>query len=236
LAKLLVSVRSAVEARAAVAGGASIIDVKEPRSGSLGRADAAVWSAVRAVVPDSIPVSVALGELHEWSDLSRSPGTVPPSAWSGIAFRKLGLSAAGPDWRERWQDLRRRLSSFSPASPAWVAVIYADWKQAGSPDPDSLIDVAIQIDECRGVLIDTWDKSRVTTIDRTWKPSIDRIRAAGRFVALAGALDASAIRRLKSLNPDIFAVRGAACQGGDRLAPVDSERVAMLAQAVHACL
>jgi uncharacterized protein (UPF0264 family) len=232
LAKLLVSVRSAVEARAAVAGGASIIDVKEPRLGSLGRANATVWTDVRAVVPDSIPVSVALGELQEWSDLS--PGKVPASAWSGIAFRKLGLSAAGPDWRERWRDLRRRLNRFSPASPAWVAVIYADWKQAGSPDPDSLIDVAIQINECRGVLIDTWDKSRATTIDCTWKPSIDRIREAGRFVALAGALDASAIRRLKSLNPDIFAVRGAACQGGDRLAPVESERVAILAQTVHA--
>jgi (5-formylfuran-3-yl)methyl phosphate synthase len=229
LAKLLVSVRSAVEARAAVAGGASIIDVKEPRLGSLGRANATVWSDVRAVVPRTIPVSVALGELHEWSDLS--PGTVPLSAWSGIAFGKLGLSAAGPDWRERWRDLRRRLSSFSPASPAWVAVIYADWKQAGSPNPDSLIDVAIQINECRGVLIDTWDKSRVTTIDCTWKSSIDRIREAGRFVALAGALDVSTIRRLKSLNPDIFAVRGAACQGGDRLASIDTERVAMLVQA-----
>ena len=40
LARLLVSVRSPVEAQAAVAGGAGIIDVKEPSRGSLGRADA----------------------------------------------------------------------------------------------------------------------------------------------------------------------------------------------------
>jgi len=229
LAKLLVSVRSAVEARAAVAGGASIIDVKEPRLGSLGRADASVWSEVRNVVPDSIPVSVALGELNEWSNLP--PRVVPRSAWSGIAFRKLGLSAAGPDWRERWRDLRHQFSSFSPASPAWIAVVYADWERAGSPDPDSLIDVAIEIDECRGVLIDTWDKSRGTIIDRTWERPIDRIREAGRLVTLAGTLDAGAIVRLKALNPDIFAVRGAACQRGDRLAPIVTERVAMLVQA-----
>jgi (5-formylfuran-3-yl)methyl phosphate synthase len=231
LAKLLVSVRSALEARAALAGGATIIDVKEPRLGSLGRADASIWSQVRTAVPDSIPISVALGELNEWSNLP--PGVVPSSAWSGIAFRKLGLSDAGPDWRERWRDLRDQLSDFSPPRPVWIAVIYADWERAKSPDPESLIDAAIEIDECQGVLIDTWDKSRATIIDRTWKRPIDRIREAGRLAALAGRLDAVAIARLKSLNPDIFAVRGAACQHGDRLAPIDTHRVATLVQAVH---
>ena len=36
---LLVSVRSAAEALAALAGGADVIDVKEPNQGSLGAAD-----------------------------------------------------------------------------------------------------------------------------------------------------------------------------------------------------
>jgi (5-formylfuran-3-yl)methyl phosphate synthase len=227
LAKLLVSVRSAVEACAAVAGGASIIDVKEPRLGSLGRADPSVWRDVRRVVADSIPVSVALGELHEWSN--RPPGWVSPSAWAGIAFRKLGLSAAGSDWRERWRELRGR----SPAGPAWIAVVYADWERAEAPDPESLIDVAEQIDDCRGVLIDTWDKSRATLIDRSWQRPIDRIRESGRLVALAGRLDANAIARLRDLNPDIFAVRGAACQHGNRLGPIDTDRVAMLSRAIN---
>ena len=39
---LLVSVRSAAEALTALAGGAALIDAKEPASGSLGRADDAV--------------------------------------------------------------------------------------------------------------------------------------------------------------------------------------------------
>ena len=60
---LLVSVRSAPEARAACRGGATVIDVKEPARGPLGRADAPTWRAVRAVVPEAVPVSVALGEL-----------------------------------------------------------------------------------------------------------------------------------------------------------------------------
>jgi uncharacterized protein (UPF0264 family) len=50
-------------------------------------------------------------------------------------------------------------------------------------------------------------------------------------VALAGSLDVAGIRRLRPLDPDIFAVRGAACRGGDRNGPVDPERVARLVEA-----
>ena len=107
LARLLVSVRSPVEARAAVAGGADIIDVKEPSRGSLGRADASVWQAVRAVVPRSTPVSVALGELNEW--LAPEPRQIPESAWAGIDYCKLGLAGAPADWVECWAQVRRDL-------------------------------------------------------------------------------------------------------------------------------
>ena len=63
---LLVSVRSADEARAALAGGADVIDIKEPGRGPLGRADEATWRAVRAEVAGRVPVSAALGELAAW--------------------------------------------------------------------------------------------------------------------------------------------------------------------------
>ncbi len=106
VAKLLVSVRSAIEAEAALAGGASIIDVKEPSRGPLGRADWSVWREVRLAVPASIPVSVALGELTEWLEPSRLE--IPEDLWAGIAFRKIGLSDAGTGWIDRWRDLRER--------------------------------------------------------------------------------------------------------------------------------
>jgi (5-formylfuran-3-yl)methyl phosphate synthase len=232
LAKLLVSVRSQDEARAAVAGGADVIDVKEPLLGSLGRANVSTWRDVLQVVPETIPVSVALGELNEWA--GPPIRMLPHPIWPRIAYCKLGLSTAGADWRERWRALRQRFSALPPAGPAWVAVIYADWERAKSPEPHSVIDAAIEIDECRGVLIDTWDKSCGTIINRTWKPSIDRIQQAGRFVALAGALDRDAILRLKMLHPDLFAVRGAACENGNRLMRIDPARVALLARAAHA--
>ena len=45
LPALLVSVRDAAEAGNAVAGGAALIDVKEPARGALGRADDAIVAA-----------------------------------------------------------------------------------------------------------------------------------------------------------------------------------------------
>ena len=115
----------------------------------------------------------------------------------------------------------------------WIAVIYADWECARAPDPAAVLDVATQLEECRGVLIDTWDKGCVTTSDCQWKAAIQRIQDSGRLVALAGSLDQTAIERLRPLRPDIFAVRGAACIGGDRRADIDPDRVAALVRAIH---
>ena len=43
-----------------------------------------------------------------------------------------------------------------------------------------MIDTAIEIEECRGLLIDTWDKSQRTILDQTWERPIERIeRLAG---------------------------------------------------------
>ena len=231
MAKLLVSVRSKAEALAALAGGATVIDVKEPRHGSLGRATFDVWRGLRDIVPQSIPMSVALGELTEWAN---GPAIeVPRGAWTGLAYCKLGLSGAPHDWVDRWQDLRQRLAVSASFFPAWVAVVYSDWQSAGAPAPEAVIDAASAIDTCRGVLFDTWDKSSGLRIDLTWKPQVDRVQSSGRFVALAGSLDARAIRRLAALTPDIFAVRGSACAGGDRLGTIDPKRVSILARAAE---
>jgi uncharacterized protein (UPF0264 family) len=234
VAKLLVSVRSASEARAALVGGAAIVDVKEPAHGPLGRAPSAVWRAVRDAVPMSIPVSVALGELEEWHDGAATE--IPCEAWSGISFCKLGLSHAQADWRDRWHQLRMRLGAAAGRGLAWVAVVYTDWETAGAPEPDAVIGSAAEINECRGVLFDTWDKSRGTTIDETCKRRIARVRASGRLVALAGSLDAGAIARLAGLEPDIFAVRGAACRGGNREADIDPNAVARLVRGASAAM
>ncbi len=154
-----------------------------------------------------------------------------PWTGAGIAYVKLGLSDATPGWQERWRLLRNQLAAMCSKPPAWVAVVYADWQKARAPHPDEVICEAIGVDECHGVLFDTWDKSRPSPLDASWKPKTDRVRQRGRFLALAGRIDVGAIERLAALQPEIIAVRGAACIGGDRQGVVDIERVARLAEA-----
>ena len=96
--------------------------------------------------------------------------------------------------------------------------------------PDSIITAAGEFAECRGVLFDTWNKKSGLRIDDSWQARVDRVRDSGQFVAIAGSLNIETIQRLAGLEPDIVAVRGAACAGGDRLKSVDSQRVSDLAQ------
>lgn len=230
VARLLVSVRSADEARAAVAGGASVIDVKEPARGPLGRAEADVWARVVAAVPAGTPVSVALGELREWTGPGSAPAAVTPESFRGLAFRKLGLAGAGPDWAASWARLRRLWAD----GPAWVAVVYADWERAAAPSPEEVITAALAAEDCAGVLFDTCDKSAAAPIDGSWSPRFERVRGAGKFTALAGGIGVDTLPRLAPLRPDVVAVRGSACLGGDRNAPIDPVRVAALARAARA--
>jgi len=159
VARLLVSVRSVAEARSALAGGAEVIDVKEPSRGPLGRADVAVWQAIRRVVPPEVSLSVALGELPEWM------GRPLPScdAFSGVSYRKLGLAGTGPEWARTWEDLRERWR----AGPSWVAVAYADWRTATAPAPDQVLDAAL---EATTVPVSLW----IRGISLTQPRSIDR--------------------------------------------------------------
>lgn len=217
MARLLVSVRSTAEARTAAAGGAAIIDVKEPQRGPLGRADGSVWRAVRAATPAAVPVSVAMGEIHAWD----GPGAA--ADLSGIHYRKLGLAGAGAHWRRDWAAIRRA----SPGPP-WIAVAYLDWDAADAPSPAAVLEEAIAAG-CAGILFDTWRKDRPAPgVDPRW---LSRAREHRLLVALAGGLDESAIRRLGWLEPDYFAVRGAACALGDRGGTIEAVRVSRLAQA-----
>ena len=207
------------------AGGASVIDVKEPSRGPLGCADVETWSAVRRAVPPTATLSVALGDLRDWNDRP----TPPQSAFEGIAFRKLGFAGeAGRDWRQAWRQLRRHWGGES----AWVAVAYLDAEAAGAPSCDEIRDAVASDPEIDGLLLDSWQKgggSRAPTINADW---LAPMRASGRFVALAGGLDEASIGRLGPIVPDLIGVRGAACRGGDRLSEIDPSRVRSLRRAV----
>lgn len=224
MAGLLVSVRDAEEARVAWRAGASIIDVKEPSRGPLGRPDALSVRSIRHALPAAAPMSQALGELADWDDRPAQESWV-----EGVSLLKLGLAGAGPDWPARW----RAIVDAQAGSADWVAVIYADWALAHAPGPSAIVQEAGRFG-CRGVLIDTWSKSLPSPVAPSgpWVDIVREARSLGLFVALAGGLDCRAILRLESLQPDIFAVRGAACEHGNRLGPIVGKRVESLARLV----
>lgn len=230
MASLLVSVRSGQEARSALEGGAAVIDVKDPDRGPLGLADPEVWDEVRKAVPSGTPLSVALGELRDWFGEGGGPVSTTgrePATFRRFSFRKMGLSGLGESWNDEWSRARRLLGQ----GPSWVAVIYADWEAARAPHPELVLEAALASDDCGGILIDTFDKTNPSPVDLSYRRWIERARSAGRLVALGGGIDLDAIARLGSLKPDIFAVRGAACYGGNRHNAVDPSRVSQLARA-----
>jgi uncharacterized protein (UPF0264 family) len=228
--KLLVSVRSAEEADAALDGGASIIDVKEPSLGSLGRASAATIMGVVARVAGRVPVSAALGDLTD-----ARPENSEPLALQGLSYVKWGLAGSGSRWHSRLLDTAKKLTSIDRAADP-VAVAYADWQAARAPDPDAIL-TFVRKQAWPVFLLDTWQKDGRTLLDRLSFEEIRRLCETCRRdriqVALAGSLTMDQISELLPLEPDIFAVRGAVCLKNDRTATVDPARVGTLVELMN---
>ena len=64
MVRLLISVRNAFEAENALAGGADLIDIKEPANGSLGPADVSKGHEIASVVRGRRPLSAAWGAVR----------------------------------------------------------------------------------------------------------------------------------------------------------------------------
>jgi (5-formylfuran-3-yl)methyl phosphate synthase len=243
--QLLVSVRNVDEAAAALAGGADVVDVKDPSRGPLGRADAATIGAIVHHVrahgsSGATATSAALGELREWDDAPVRGDVVrisnPHERPRMPDLFKVGLAgeAERPDWPARWAALRERVGA--PERTAWVAVVYADAAAARAPDPAVVIERCVALG-ARVVLFDTFDKTAGglrEALGERLAPLVARARAAGCLVALAGKVTAADLPFLVSLAPDVIAVRSAVCAGGDRGNAVEAERVRSFRAALRA--
>jgi uncharacterized protein (UPF0264 family) len=233
---LLVSVRDGAEAEAAVAGGADILDVKEPAFGPLGRADATAAATAAAVAAEAgLSWTLACGELVDTgpaemlSHLAAIEARLA-SRWLPWGL-KLGLSlAGGTDWRHR-------LSAFAAALAGevrLVAVGYADAIEVSAPSAEEVVDAA---GECgaAAVLVDTFHKRPGGVLGSrgaAWLGKIvQRCRATGLPVAVAGGLAGRDLPAVAAMTPDVVALRTAACRGG-RDGVVAPERVAALRSAL----
>ena len=248
--QLLVSVRNAIEAQVAVQAGVDIIDVKEPNAGPLGFAGTQTVLQVQHAVAGRVPVSAALGECLEW--MRAAPANLHDLATTiqGLEFVKLGLAVmqlpvSSDDtpcsWVDDWQMVRNQLLPSSDNQriagserqnvPQWVAVAYADHERAAAPCAAEVLEAAIQTG-CSTLLIDTFCKDGSGTLNWLTQAELQQLRIRThrhklRF-ALAGQLTAAHLTVVQAIQPDVFAVRGAVCEGQDRTATVSAEMIRRL--------
>lgn len=227
--QLLVSVRDAQEAEAALAGGADWIDLKEPSAGPLAAVSVQTAREVARILAGRRILSAALGELCEWKQSSAQELLTV----EGLRFVKLGLAgcAQRDDWQQQWLDIATAAAN---ANKQLVAVLYADHLLASSPTPTEIITLAQQA-ETRYLLIDTFNKKAGTAFDHFTGDELGDLFIAARQlnlkIVLAGSLSCDLLQKLPATGVDMVAVRGAVCRG-DRTAEIDVKLVASFRQAL----
>ncbi len=225
--KLLVSPINIAEALIAEQGGADIIDVKNPKEGSLGANFPWVIQAVRAKV--TRPLSATIG------DFNYKPGTASLAA--------LGAAAAGADYVkvglydiQTEQQAFELLSGVVKAVKAYdrnkvvVASGYSDYARIGSIPALKLPAVARRAG-CDVVMVDTGMKDGKSTFEfmggEELQAFVDAAHGHGLLCALAGSIKFNDISHVRKIGPDIIGVRGLVC-GGDRNHGIRAELVTKL--------
>lgn len=229
---LLVSVANPADAAAALAGGADLIDAKDPAAGALGAVTLETLREIQAAVAGARPVTAALGDAADEDEVERAAREL---AAAGARFVKIGFAGIGS--RARAGTLVAAAVRGAGGSGV-VAVAYADADApaARSLSPAALLDVAARAN-ARGLLLDTADKRGPGLCALQSPPVLARVasdaHAAGLFVAMAGKLESRHLPMIRDTGADIAGVRGAACIGG-RTGVTSAERVRGLRAAMSA--
>lgn len=227
---LLVSVVTADEVEDAVAGGADILDVKNPAEGSLGAPSLDVIRRVRETAPAAVPVSVAIGDMP---DLPGLAGLAAAGAAScGVEYVKAGLmGSATPETALALLSAVCRATRATRPGTKVMAAGYADAARVGALPVSALV-AAASAAGADGCMIDTAVKDGSSLFDilddEELRSFAAACRGAGLLCALAGSLRAADLPRVAALGADIAGVRGAACRGDRLNGRVDAEAVRLL--------
>jgi (5-formylfuran-3-yl)methyl phosphate synthase len=215
---MLASVTNPAEAEAVWAGGADIIDLKDPAKGALGALDADVAAGIVRSVGKRKPVSAAAGSSlgAPWAVVD----AVAAMAATGVDYVKVGFSPG-----KAGADCVRALGPHA-SNTKLVGVLFADCE----PDLDMLALMANN--GFTGAMLDTAKKGAgrlldhmdVAALDRF----IDRCRENGLASGLAGSLEAPDVPRLLPLQPSYLGFRGSLCQGRLRECAIDPSSVRMI--------
>ncbi len=202
---------------AALAGGADIVDAKDPARGALGAMEPDRLARVLDRVPGSVPFSAALGDPADAAAAATLIERLPLRARAAPTYVKLGVAAVGSARAaERMLRAGVEAAGRKPGRPLLIAVAYADAAPHGL-GPERIAELAWRAG-ASGVLVDTMLKETGSLLDsfpvarlRTW---VTDARGLGLLVALAGRLDRPELQKVASAGADVVGVRGAACEGG----------------------
>ena len=225
--RFLASVTTVDEARIALAGGAQLIDAKDPRRGPLGPLAAVIVRDIVDAVQGAAPVSATLGhDLDPEDDVdARCEGL----AAAGVTFMKVGV-ADPAHAAERVRALRSVASRFRI-----VLVVLAD-----CANPDPLVDCAADVG-LHGIMLDTYAKRDAAGRARALRDLMTEAQLAGfvraaqehRLLAgLAGGLRSDDVAPLARVGPDVLGFRGGLCAGSNRRGAVELERVSSVRRAI----
>ncbi|MCC7564561.1 MAG: (5-formylfuran-3-yl)methyl phosphate synthase [Methanobacterium sp.] len=233
---LLISPINTQEAREAINGGADIIDVKNPKEGSLGANFPWMIRNIREITPENMQVSATLG------DVPYKPGTVSLAAAGAIAsgadYIKVGLYGTKnySEALEVMENVVRTVDEFN-SDAIVVASGYADAHRVGAVDPMEIPRVAADSGSDLA-MVDTAVKDGKTLFDFMNEETISKFTEEthnyGLKSALAGSVTQEQMPLLAELGCDVAGIRGAACIGGDRNSgSIHHEAVARLKQMVE---
>ncbi|NOR59773.1 MAG: (5-formylfuran-3-yl)methyl phosphate synthase [Methanosarcinales archaeon] len=224
--KLLVSPINLEEAKAAYNGGADIIDVKNPKEGSLGANFPWVIRSVKEAMGPKTPVSATIG------DMNYKPGTA--------SLASLGAAVAGADYvkvglydvqtTEQAIDMVEHVvKSVKDYDPSKKVVIsgYADYKRINSIPlrelPPICADYGADV-----VMMDTGIKDGRSTFEfmtnEELSQFVESAHDLGLISAIAGNIKFEDIEAINQIGPDVIGIRGCVC-GGDRNSTIQQKLV-----------
>ena len=235
--KLLVSPKDVGEAKAVIRGNADIIDVKNPKEGSLGANFPWVIRAIKELVENEggngMEMSAAIG------DFDYKPGTASLAALGAASvsadYIKIGLLKIKT--RQEAIDLLsgvvKAVKGFDPTKKV-VSAFYSDYKRINSLSPFEITEIGKEVD-IDVAMVDTGIKDGRSTLEFLSEEEltafVSESKALGLETALAGSLTFDDLPVINEINPDILGVRGMVC-GGDRNAQVKAELVTELRRKV----
>ena len=204
MTRFLASVTGLDEAEIAIAGGADIVDLKDPGRGALGALPTAAVAAAVAGIGGRRPVSAVIGDLPMRPEpLAEAAEAM---AATGVDFVKVGFfpAAEAAQCAAALGRLAGRVKL--------VAVLFADL------GPDLGLLPAFAQHGFTGAMLDTADKDKGRLLDHLAPLEIpgfvSRVKALGMSAGLAGSLEAPDVPRLLPFAPDLLGFRGALCAGG----------------------